>query len=69
MTITWIPHSDDPSTIHACDEWGVVLGYIRPCAGGWYAKHGTVTRIVRTFSIPEAKAALIHMIMHPEEAP
>lgn len=69
MNITWTRYDFAQHVIYA-DVDGVSVGYVGRSADGWYAKHGTVTRMVRGLATEdEAKAALVRMIMRPEEAP
>lgn len=69
MNITWTRHDYAPHVIYI-DVDGVSVGYVGRNTDGWYAKHGTVTRMVRGLATEDnARAALVRMVMHPEEAP
>lgn len=60
--IEWVEYDHDPGYIHALVD-GHALGHVRLASSGWYAKHGTVTRMKLGLSSEfEAKEELRKMI-------
>lgn len=69
MKIEWTEYDHDPGYIYAVVD-GAALGHIRCDSAGWYAKHGTVTRM--KLGLPDraaAEAELEKMILEYETAP
>jgi hypothetical protein len=66
MKIEWTEYDHDPGYFHAVVD-GVALGHISFASSGWYAKHGTVTRM--KLGLPDraaAEAELEKMILEYE---